>query len=84
MDGNSEAELAPIERELPGSVFKEGADGRKRVPDGSDAELDVNLPDGAVAEKVFVERLEPAAQHSQEVLDEDDAFLGAVTAEAWD
>lgn len=37
--------------------------------------LDEELADGVVAEKVFVERLEPDAQHSQETLDEDDAFL---------
>jgi hypothetical protein len=48
------------------------------------AELDGDLPDGVVAEKVFVERLEPLAQHSQEVLDEDDAFLGASAPEVWE
>lgn len=48
------------------------------------AELDVYLADGVVAEKNFVERLEPAAQHSQEALDEDDAFLAASTPESWE
>jgi len=48
------------------------------------AEVDVYLTDGVVAEKVFVERLESAAQHSQEVLDEDDSFLGSATPEAWE
>jgi hypothetical protein len=47
-------------------------------------ELDVYLADGVVAEKRFVERLEPAAQHSQEVLDEDDAFLASATPEVWE
>jgi hypothetical protein len=48
------------------------------------AELDLNLNEGVVAEKSFVEQLESDAQHSQEVLDEDDAFLASATAEVWD
>jgi hypothetical protein len=48
------------------------------------AELDLNLSDGVVAEKVFVEQLETEAQHSQEVLDEDDAFLGSAVPEVWE
>jgi hypothetical protein len=63
----------------------------KRVEsDGADsgmqpsAELDQNLSDGVVADKVFVEELESDAQHSQEVLDEDDAFLGSAATEVWD
>jgi hypothetical protein len=48
------------------------------------AELDMNLSDGVVAEKVFVEQLESDAQHSQEELDEDDAFLGSAAAEVWE
>ncbi len=59
------------------------SDGTESVIDPS-SELDVYLPDGVVAEKNFVERFEPAAQHSQEVLDEDDAFLGMATAEVWE
>ena len=46
--------------------------------------LDEELSDGVVAEKVFVERLEPQAQHSQEVLDEDDAFLALAATEVWE
>lgn len=48
------------------------------------AELDQNLSPGVVAEKVFVEQFESDAQHSQEVLDEDDAFLGSATPEVWE
>lgn len=48
------------------------------------AELDLNLSDGIVAEKEFVEQLESEAQHSQEVLDEDDAFLGSAAPEVWE
>ena len=46
--------------------------------------LDSMLPDGVVAEKVFVERFEPQASHSQGVLDEDDAFLGSSAPEVWE
>ena len=59
------------------------SDGTESTIDPS-SELDVYLPDGVVAEKELVERFEPAAQHSQEVLDEDDAFLGLATAEVWE
>jgi hypothetical protein len=48
------------------------------------AELDLNLPEGVVAEKVFIEQLESEAQHGQEVLDEDDAFLGSAATEVWE
>jgi len=48
------------------------------------SELDIYLADGIVADKQFVERFEPEAKHSQEVLDEDDAFLGASAAEVWE
>src|SRR5437016_11319737 len=47
-------------------------------------ELDSELADGVVAEKSFVERLESQAEHSQEVLDEDDAFLGLAATEVWE
>jgi hypothetical protein len=46
--------------------------------------LDSSLADGVVAEKTFVGRLEPQAQHSQSVLDEDDAFLGSAAPEIWE
>jgi hypothetical protein len=48
------------------------------------AELDQNLSDGVIAEKVFVEEVESDAQHSQEVLDEDDAFLASAATEVWE
>jgi len=50
---------------------------------GPSAELDSKLSEGIVAEKIFVEQLESEAEHSQEVLDEDDAFLGSSTPEVW-
>ncbi|MFL6416450.1 MAG: hypothetical protein ACJ74Y_12375 [Bryobacteraceae bacterium] len=48
------------------------------------AELDAELPDGVVADKVFVGRFDPESKHSQEVMDEDDAFLGSAAAELWE
>src|SRR3954447_5929245 len=48
------------------------------------AELDVEIPDGIVADKVFVGRFDPESKHSQEVMDEDDAFLGSAAAELWE
>jgi len=48
------------------------------------AEFDANFSDGVIAEKVFVEALESEAWHSQEVMDEDDAFLGMAAAEVWE
>ena len=48
------------------------------------ADVDVDIPDDVVVDKVFVGRLEPSAQHSQEVLDEDDAWLGLAATELWE
>lgn len=59
------------------------ADGNESHLDPT-AELDVNLAEGIVLDKVFVQRLEPEARHNQEVLDEDDAFLGMAAAEVWE
>jgi hypothetical protein len=47
-------------------------------------DLDASLAAGVVADKRLVERIEPAAQHSQEALDEDDAFLASAAPEVWD
>jgi len=43
----------------------------------------IDLPDSVVLDKVFVERTEPAAMHSEESLEEDDNFL-SVGSETWD
>jgi hypothetical protein len=59
------------------------SDGDESVLDPS-SELDVYVADGVVAGKAFVERFEPESQHSQEVLDEDDAFLGLAGSEVWE
>jgi len=43
----------------------------------------IDLPDGVVLDKQFVERTEPSAMHSEESLEEDDSFL-SVGSETWD
>ena len=48
------------------------------------AELDTYLADGVVVDKSLVSQFDPEAKHSQEVLDEDDAFLGMAAAEVWE
>jgi len=48
------------------------------------ADFEQGLPDGLITEKLFVEAIETDAQHSQEVLDEDDAFLGSAAPEVWE
>lgn len=35
----------------------------------------IDLPDGVVLDRTFVERTEPSAEHSEEQLEEDDDFL---------
>jgi hypothetical protein len=48
------------------------------------AELEVYLPDGVVLDKSMVSQFEPESKHSQEILDEDDAFLGMAAPEVWE
>jgi hypothetical protein len=43
----------------------------------------IDLPDGVVLEKLFIDRTAPDALHSEEMLDEDDSFL-SVGSETWD
>lgn len=43
----------------------------------------IELPDGVVRGKEFVERTEPSAMHSEDALEEDDDFL-SVGSETWD
>jgi hypothetical protein len=61
---------------------------KRYTPDGESSDIDptafLDLADGIVQDKVFVERVEPDAKHSQEVLDEDDDFLGMASTEVWE
>lgn len=43
----------------------------------------IDLPDGVVADRTFVERSEPLATHGEDRLEEDDDFL-SVGSETWD
>ena len=45
--------------------------------------VELELPDGVVLDKVFVEQAEPTAQHVQGVLDEDDSFE-SIGSEVWE
>lgn len=45
--------------------------------------LAIQVADGVVLEKEFVERSEPLATHNQEGLEEDDDFL-SIGSETWD
>jgi hypothetical protein len=43
----------------------------------------IEVPDGVVLEKLFIDRTAPDALHSEEALEEDDSFL-SVGSETWD
>ncbi len=43
----------------------------------------IEVPEGVVVDKTFVDRTEPDALHGEEELDEDDSFL-SVGSETWD
>jgi len=43
----------------------------------------IEVPEGVVLDKTFVDRTEPDALHGEEELDEDDSFL-SVDSETWD
>lgn len=45
--------------------------------------VSIDVPDGVVIDRTFVERTKPEAMHSQEEMDEDDSFL-SVGSETWD
>ena len=45
--------------------------------------VDIQVPDGVVVAKTFIERTEPSALHSEESLEEDDSFL-SIGSETWD
>jgi len=45
--------------------------------------LAIEVPDGVVLDRTFVERTKPQALHNEEQLEEDDSFL-SVGEETWD
>ncbi len=45
--------------------------------------VDIDVAEGVVLDKTFIERTKPEALHGEEELDEDDSFL-SVGSETWD
>lgn len=43
----------------------------------------IDVPDGVILDRAFVERTKPDAMHSEDALEEDDDFL-SVGSETWD
>jgi len=64
-------------------TFMERTDAAGRPSESPPAYVDIGLPEGVVVDCTFVERTEPAAEHSEERLEEDDSFL-SVGSETWD
>ena len=64
-------------------AFKERTDGDGKPSENPPEYVELDLLDGVVLDHSFVERLEPAAMHSQETLDEDDSFI-SVGTEVWE
>lgn len=65
-------------------VFRERSDETGERADNPPSFLDSELEDGVVLDERFVGRLESAAQHNSDRLEEDDAFLARSTAEIWE
>ncbi len=59
------------------------SDGERSALDPT-LELDEFVPEGVIAEKAMVASFEPHSQHSQGVMDEDDAFLAMSAPEIWE
>jgi hypothetical protein len=59
------------------------SDGNESVENPT-REVDIDISDDVIADKVFVGHFDPEVKHSQEVLDEDDAWNGMAAAELWE
>ncbi len=64
-------------------VFRERSNEQGEKADDPAGFLDAELPEGTVLDSRFVGRTRPDAQHSSDVLEEDDAFLG-ISSEIWE
>lgn len=64
-------------------VFRERSNSEGERADNPPSFLDAQLDDETVLDAVFVGRSRPIAQHSSDVLEEDDAFL-SVVPEVWE
>jgi hypothetical protein len=65
-------------------VFRERSDETGERADNPPSFLDSELEDGVVLDARFIARLESAAQHNSDRLEEDDGFLARSTAEIWE
>ncbi len=64
-------------------TFMERTNGSGEPSESPTGYLEIDLMDGVVLDKSFVERIEPAAEHVEEQLEEDDSFL-SVGSETWE
>jgi hypothetical protein len=64
-------------------VFRERSDREGEKADDPASFLDAQLDDETVLDAVFVGRLTPEAQHSSDVIEEDDGFL-SIVGEIWE
>lgn len=64
-------------------VFMERTDSEAKPVENPPDYVDLELTDGVVLDRVFLERIEPPAVHSEEVMTEDDDFL-SVGTEVWE
>ncbi len=64
-------------------TFMERTQGNGEPSEKPTEYVTIDLPDGVVLDKQFIQRLEPDAMHSEENLEEDDSFL-SVGSETWD
>jgi hypothetical protein len=64
-------------------AFMERTDSAGNKSENPPDYVDLDLADGVVLDRAFVERVEPDALHGQEIMDEDDDFE-SVAAEVWE
>ncbi len=64
-------------------IFRERSDEEGEKADNPASFLDSELEDGVVLDAQFVGRTRPDAQHSSDVLEEDDGFL-SISSEIWE
>jgi len=64
-------------------TFMERTDAKGQPSEAPPDYVAIDVADGVIVDRAFVERTEPNAVHSEEQLEEDDDFL-SVGSETWD
>jgi hypothetical protein len=64
-------------------TFMERTDGSGDPSESPPDYVAIDVPDGVVVDRTFVERTEPQALHNTEQFEEDDSFL-SIGSETWD